>query len=71
LGQHNDNNGNTYSDVYWLASVIESIGSLEFGQQVLIFAFSLLKLRNLSLILQEQAKFKVNLLEAVLAILLS
>ena len=34
LEQHNDNNGNAYSDVYWLASVIESIGSIEFGHQV-------------------------------------
>lgn len=31
--QHNDNSGNAYSDVFWLASVIESIGSLEFGKQ--------------------------------------
>ncbi|XP_024402345.1 transcription initiation factor TFIID subunit 2 isoform X1 [Physcomitrium patens] len=31
--KHNDNSGNAYSDVFWLASVIESIGSLEFGKQ--------------------------------------
>ncbi|BBM98136.1 transcription initiation factor TFIID subunit 2 [Marchantia polymorpha subsp. ruderalis] len=31
--KHNDNSGNQYSDVFWLASVIEAIGSLEFGQQ--------------------------------------
>jgi hypothetical protein len=37
MGQHNDNNGNAYSDVFWLASVIESVGSLEFGQQVRVF----------------------------------
>ncbi len=32
--QHNDNSGNAYSDVFWLASVIESVSCLEFGQQV-------------------------------------
>lgn len=32
--QYNDNNGNIYSDVFWLAALIESIGKLEFGQQV-------------------------------------
>jgi hypothetical protein len=32
--KHNDNSGNAYSDVFWLASVIESVSSLEFGQQV-------------------------------------
>ncbi|KAL3700556.1 hypothetical protein R1sor_018578 [Riccia sorocarpa] len=31
--KHNDNSGNRYSDVFWLASVIEAIGNLEFGQQ--------------------------------------
>lgn len=32
--QHNDNSGNKYSDVFWVASVIKSIGVLEFGAQV-------------------------------------
>lgn len=32
--QYNDNNGNPYSDVYWLAALVQSIGELEFGQQV-------------------------------------
>ncbi|KAL6003622.1 hypothetical protein ACLOJK_023855 [Asimina triloba] len=31
---YNDNNGNPYSDVYWLAAIVQSIGALEFGQQV-------------------------------------
>lgn len=38
LVQHNDNSGNAYSDVFWLASVIESIGSLEFGKQVQFYS---------------------------------
>ncbi|CAM6102974.1 unnamed protein product [Calypogeia fissa] len=31
--KHNDNSGNQYSDVFWLASLIESIGGFEFGPQ--------------------------------------
>ncbi|KAF5206181.1 Transcription initiation factor tfiid subunit [Thalictrum thalictroides] len=34
LLKYNDNNGNPYSDVYWLAALVHSIGELEFGQQV-------------------------------------
>ncbi|KAF9618225.1 hypothetical protein IFM89_000860, partial [Coptis chinensis] len=33
LLKYNDNNGNPYSDVYWLAALVQSIGELEFGQQ--------------------------------------
>ena len=32
--QYNDNNGNPYSDVFWLAALVQSVGELEFGQQV-------------------------------------
>lgn len=32
--QYNDNTGNPYSDVFWLAALVQSIGELEFGQQV-------------------------------------
>lgn len=35
--QYNDNNGNPYSDVFWLAELVQSIGELEFGQQVCSF----------------------------------
>ncbi|KAH7306785.1 hypothetical protein KP509_22G030300 [Ceratopteris richardii] len=31
--KHNDNSGNQYSDVFWLSSIIKSVGSLEFGHQ--------------------------------------
>ncbi|KAK1314144.1 hypothetical protein QJS10_CPA06g02183 [Acorus calamus] len=34
LLKYNDNNGNPYSDVYWLAALVQSIGELEFGQQI-------------------------------------
>lgn len=34
--QYNDNNGNPYSDVFWLAALIQSVGELEFGQQVCV-----------------------------------
>ncbi|KAF8019866.1 hypothetical protein BT93_G0530 [Corymbia citriodora subsp. variegata] len=34
LLKYNDNNGNIYSDVFWLATLVQSIGELEFGQQV-------------------------------------
>ncbi|KAK9118442.1 hypothetical protein Scep_016535 [Stephania cephalantha] len=43
LLKYNDNNGNPYSDVYWLAALIQSIGVLEFGQQSMHFLSSLLK----------------------------
>ena len=32
--QYNDNNGNIYSDVYWLSAMVQAIGELELGQQV-------------------------------------
>lgn len=32
--QYNDNSGNPFSDVFWLAALVQSIGELEFGQQV-------------------------------------
>lgn len=41
--KYNDNSGNPYSDVFWLAAVIEAIGELEFGQQNIAFLSSLLK----------------------------
>lgn len=34
--QYNDNSGNPYSDVFWLAALVQSIGELEFGQQVFV-----------------------------------
>ncbi|KAL2935493.1 Transcription initiation factor TFIID subunit 2, partial [Bienertia sinuspersici] len=37
LWQYNDNSGNPYSDVFWLAALVEAIGELEFGQQVFPF----------------------------------
>ncbi|XP_047330123.1 transcription initiation factor TFIID subunit 2 [Impatiens glandulifera] len=43
LLKYNDNNGNPYSDVFWLASLVQSIGELEFGQQSVSFLSSLLK----------------------------
>jgi len=32
--QYNDNSGNPYSDVFWLAALVEALGELEFGPQV-------------------------------------
>ncbi|KAM3751107.1 hypothetical protein ACB098_04G083400 [Castanea mollissima] len=43
LLKYNDNNGNPYSDVFWLAALVQSVGELEFGQQSIIFLTSLLK----------------------------
>ncbi|TVU09497.1 hypothetical protein EJB05_42973 [Eragrostis curvula] len=43
LLKYNDNNGNIYSDVYWLSAMVQAIGELEFGQQGLCFLSSLLK----------------------------
>uniref|UniRef100_A0A1D1ZHW3 Transcription initiation factor TFIID subunit 2 n=2 Tax=Anthurium amnicola TaxID=1678845 RepID=A0A1D1ZHW3_9ARAE len=43
LLKYNDNSGNPYSDVYWLASLVQSISELEFGQQNIMFLSSLLK----------------------------
>ncbi|WOG82214.1 hypothetical protein DCAR_0101376 [Daucus carota subsp. sativus] len=43
LLKYNDNNGNPFYDVFWLASLVQSIGELEFGQQNIIFLSSLLK----------------------------
>ncbi|PON86522.1 Coatomer beta subunit [Trema orientale] len=43
LLKYNDNNGNPYSDVFWLAALIQSVGELEFGQQSILFLSSLLK----------------------------
>ncbi|KAL1160111.1 hypothetical protein V6Z11_A07G045700 [Gossypium hirsutum] len=33
LLKYNDNNENPYSDVFWLAALVQSVGELEFGQQ--------------------------------------
>jgi len=41
--QYNDNNGNIYSDVYWLSAMVQAIGELEFGQQVCMDAYYLVK----------------------------
>ncbi|KAK3020055.1 hypothetical protein RJ639_002770 [Escallonia herrerae] len=41
--EYNDNNGNSYSDVFWLAALVQSIGELEFGKQNVLFLSSLLK----------------------------
>ncbi|XP_062199068.1 transcription initiation factor TFIID subunit 2-like [Phragmites australis] len=43
LLKYNDNNGNIYSDVYWLSAMVQSIGELEFGQQGIGLLSSLLK----------------------------
>ncbi|KAI9088415.1 hypothetical protein K1719_029864 [Acacia pycnantha] len=43
LLKYNDNNGNSYSDVFWLAELVQSIGELEFGQQSILLLSSLLK----------------------------
>jgi hypothetical protein len=41
--QYNDNNGNVYSDVYWLSAMVQAIGELELGQQVCTDAYHLEK----------------------------
>ncbi|OMO83069.1 hypothetical protein COLO4_22716 [Corchorus olitorius] len=43
LLKYNDNNGNPYSDVFWLAALVQSVGELEFGQQSIFLLSSLLK----------------------------
>ncbi|XP_021905481.1 transcription initiation factor TFIID subunit 2-like, partial [Carica papaya] len=43
LLKYNDNTGNPYSDVFWLAAFVDSVGNLEFGQQNIFFLSSLLK----------------------------
>ncbi|XP_068655195.1 transcription initiation factor TFIID subunit 2 [Aristolochia californica] len=43
LLKYNDNHGNLYSDVYWLAALVQSIGELEFGQQGVMLLPSILK----------------------------
>ncbi|KAL6507752.1 hypothetical protein OROGR_023947 [Orobanche gracilis] len=43
LLKYNDNSGNTYSDVFWVAALVQSVGELEFGQQSIIYLPSLLK----------------------------
>ncbi|CAN4088877.1 unnamed protein product [Withania somnifera] len=43
LLKYNDNSGNPYSDVFWLAALVQSIGELEFGQQGIVYLSSLLK----------------------------
>ncbi|KAJ7956578.1 transcription initiation factor TFIID subunit 2 [Quillaja saponaria] len=43
LLKYNDNNGNPYSDVFWLAALVQSVGELEFGQQNVLLLSSLLK----------------------------
>ncbi|CAA6664856.1 unnamed protein product [Spirodela intermedia] len=43
LLKYNDNSGNPYSDVYWLASLVQSTSELEFGQQNIALLSPLLK----------------------------
>ncbi|KAK8485944.1 hypothetical protein V6N11_063558 [Hibiscus sabdariffa] len=43
LLKYNDNNENPYSDVFWLAALVQSVGELEFGQQSIYLFSSLLK----------------------------
>ncbi|KAG8056716.1 hypothetical protein GUJ93_ZPchr0002g24156 [Zizania palustris] len=43
LLKYNDNNGNVYSDVYWLSAMVQATGDLEFGQQGTGQFLSLLK----------------------------
>lgn len=43
LFQYNDNNGNVYSDVYWLSAMVQAIGELEFGQQVCMHVYLLIE----------------------------
>ncbi|XP_010537431.1 PREDICTED: transcription initiation factor TFIID subunit 2 [Tarenaya hassleriana] len=43
LVKYNDNSGNPYSDAFWLAELVQSVGNLEFGQQTLTFLAPLLK----------------------------
>ncbi|KAF5806616.1 putative peptidase M1, membrane alanine aminopeptidase, aminopeptidase N-like protein [Helianthus annuus] len=43
LLKYNENNGNPYSDVFWLAALVQSVGELEFGQQTVAFLSSLVK----------------------------
>ncbi|CAM0951320.1 unnamed protein product [Alopecurus aequalis] len=43
LLKYNDNNGNVYSDVYWLGAMVQAIGEVEFGQQGIGLLSSLLK----------------------------
>nr|XP_025616525.1 transcription initiation factor TFIID subunit 2 isoform X5 [Arachis hypogaea] len=43
LLKYNDNNGNPYSDVFWLAALVQSVGELEFGKQSILLLSSLLK----------------------------
>ncbi|KAG5536294.1 hypothetical protein RHGRI_023916 [Rhododendron griersonianum] len=43
LLKYNDNNGNPYSDVFWVGALVQSIGELEFGPQSIPYLSSLLK----------------------------
>ncbi|GKE15917.1 transcription initiation factor TFIID subunit 2 isoform X2, partial [Tanacetum coccineum] len=43
LLKYNENNGNTYSDVFWLTALVQSVGELEFGQQSVSFLSPLVK----------------------------
>ncbi|PIN24631.1 TATA binding protein associated factor [Handroanthus impetiginosus] len=43
LLKYNDNNGNMYSDVFWVAALVQSVGELEFGRQSIVYLPSLLK----------------------------
>lgn len=46
LLKYNDNSGNSYSDVYWLAALVDSIGKIEFGQQSIQALLAILKRIN-------------------------
>lgn len=43
LLKYNDNSGNSYSDVFWVAALVQAVGELEFGQQSVSHLPSLLK----------------------------
>lgn len=47
IDQYNDNNGNPYSDAFWLAALIQSVGELEFGQQVSVMSYLMFSMHAL------------------------
>lgn len=47
IEQYNDNNGNPYSDAFWLAALIQSVGELEFGQQVCVMSYLMFSMHAL------------------------
>ncbi|KAL8517741.1 hypothetical protein ACS0TY_015824 [Phlomoides rotata] len=43
LLKYNDNSGNSYSDVFWVAALVQAVGELEYGEQSVSHLPSLLK----------------------------